>query len=62
MCAIAGIIGLNYDEETLQNILKTMERRGPDRSGTHRTPGAAPPPTKLANIHPQRGKKPNTPD
>lgn len=60
MCAIAGIIGLNYDEETLQNILKTMERRGPDGSGTHCTPDAALLHTRLAIIDPQGGKQPMT--
>lgn len=60
MCAIAGIIGLNYDEETLQNILKTMERRGPDGSGTHCDPEAALLHTRLAIIDPQGGKQPMT--
>lgn len=60
MCAIAGIIGLNYDEETLQNILKTMERRGPDGSGTHCVPEAALLHTRLAIIDPQGGKQPMT--
>lgn len=60
MCAIAGIIGLNYDEEILQNILKTMERRGPDGSGTHCTPDAALLHTRLTIIDPQGGKQPMT--
>ena len=60
MCAIAGIIGLNYDEETLQNILKTMERRGPDVSGRHCTPDAALLHITLAIIDPQGGKQPMT--
>ena len=60
MCAIAGIIGLNYDEETLQNILKTMERRGRDGSGTYCVPEAALLHTRLAIIDPQGGKQPMT--
>lgn len=60
MCAIAGIIGLNYDEETLQDILKTMERRGPDGSGAYCVPEAALLHTRLAIIDPQGGKQPMT--
>lgn len=34
MCAIAGIIGRNTSGETLQKMLSTMSRRGPDAAGT----------------------------
>ncbi len=33
MCAIAGVVGLSYNEEILQNMEKTMVRRGPDGRG-----------------------------
>ncbi len=33
MCAIAGFVGLPYQEETVNNMLATMRRRGPDASG-----------------------------
>ena len=34
MCGIAGLVGLGYDETVLENMRKTMTRRGPDDSGT----------------------------
>ena len=30
MCAIAGLVGLDAEEKTLDRMLKTMARRGPD--------------------------------
>ncbi len=33
MCAIAGIIGLHTHDATLQKMLSTMSRRGPDATG-----------------------------
>ena len=36
MCGIAGMIGLQTDEGTLQEMLSTMARRGPDEQGIYR--------------------------
>lgn len=60
MCAIAGMIGLHCNQDILQRMLKTMERRGPDASGTHCDSDAALLHTRLAIIDPQGGKQPMT--
>jgi len=36
VCAIAGMIGLDTGEETIQRLQKTMARRGPDGNGVYR--------------------------
>ena len=58
MCAIAGIIGLEATEETIQKMLKTMERRGPDDKGIYRKNDTALLHARLAIIDPQSGKQP----
>ena len=39
MCAIAGLVGLDAEDTTLERMLKTMERRGPDDRGVSASPG-----------------------
>ena len=36
MCAISGCVGLNVSEATIQKMLATMARRGPDGQGIYR--------------------------
>ena len=35
MCGIAGFVGLDYDSSTLDRMLASMKRRGPDDSGKY---------------------------
>ncbi len=37
MCAIAGILGLTYDEQCIREMLSTMVRRGPEGNGSYMT-------------------------
>lgn len=62
MCAIAGILGLPSEEETLRRMLDTMRRRGPDGSGVERIPSGALLHTRLAIIDPAGGQQPMTLD
>ena len=58
MCAIAGLIDLSADEEILQNMLKTMQRRGPDGQGIYENKNCALLHTRLAIIDPNGGGQP----
>lgn len=58
MCAIAGLVGLDAEEQTLDRILKTMARRGPDDRGISTSPGCTLLHTRLAIIDPVGGKQP----
>lgn len=58
MCAIAGMVGLPVTEETAQNMLKTMERRGPDGDGVYAGKGCTLLHARLAIIDPQGGAQP----
>lgn len=58
MCAIAGILGLRYDEKIIQKMLASMAHRGPDGSGVAMTAGACLLHTRLAIIDPKGGKQP----
>ena len=58
MCAIAGLIGLNAEEDTLKRMLKTMARRGPDGEGTWREGPCALLHARLAIIDPAGGRQP----
>ena len=60
MCAIAGILNLSYTQETLERMLGTMARRGPDGRGIHQKPGLALLHTRLAIIDPLGGAQPMT--
>jgi len=35
MCAIAGILGLPYDSHIMDSLLRTMQHRGPDGTGSY---------------------------
>jgi len=58
MCAIAGILGLHYNESIIQNMLRTMRRRGPDGTGVAMTAGVCLLHARLAIIDPQGGEQP----
>ena len=58
MCAIAGILGLRYDEKIIQKMLATMARRGPDGNGVAMTKDVCLLHTRLAIIDPKGGKQP----
>ena len=58
MCAIAGMIGLRYDEKIIQKMLRSMARRGPDGNGVAMTSGTCLLHTRLAIIDAEGGKQP----
>ena len=58
MCAIAGLIDLVADEEILNNMLKTMQRRGPDGQGIYVNKNCTLLHTRLAIIDPDGGGQP----
>jgi len=58
MCAIAGIIGLDTEQETLDQMLSTMEPRGPDGQGTCREGECILLHRRLAIIDPAGGRQP----
>lgn len=58
MCAIAGIIGLEAEESTVERMLNTMVRRGPDARGLWQCCGAALLHSRLAIIDPEGGRQP----
>ena len=58
MCAIAGILGLPYNEAIIQKMLSTMQRRGPDGNGVAMTAGVCLLHARLAIIDPAGGRQP----
>ncbi len=58
MCAISGILGLSCDEVTLEQMLATMRRRGPDGNGIYREPECTLLHARLAVIDPEGGRQP----
>ena len=58
MCAIAGMISLEANKETLERMLKTMTRRGPDASGIWQQEDCSLLHSRLAIIDPEGGKQP----
>ena len=58
MCAIAGILGLSYEEKTIQRMLRTMARRGPDGNGVAMSENSCLIHSRLAIIDPQGGQQP----
>ena len=58
MCAIAGVLDLSVDPQTLDKMLSTMVRRGPDGSGICRENGCTLLHTRLAIIDPDGGQQP----
>ena len=62
MCAIAGIINMGISEDTVQKMLRSMQRRGPDGSGRYAQPGCTLLHSRLAIIDPAGGSQPMTLD
>ena len=58
MCAIAGILGLGYDESTVHRMLSTMGRRGPDSNGAAMWSQCCLLHSRLAIIDPEHGQQP----
>lgn len=58
MCAIAGIVGLSYDDEIIGNMLLTMKHRGPDEKGYYFNKDVCLLHTRLSVIDPEGGKQP----
>lgn len=58
MCAIAGILNLDADENILDAMLTSMRRRGPDGSGSYRFQDLSLLHTRLAIIDPSGGAQP----
>ena len=58
MCAIAGIIGLEWDPFVAEQLLATMARRGPDEYGTYGWEDICLLHSRLAIIDPEGGKQP----
>lgn len=58
MCAIAGILDLHYNETILQNMLRTMQHRGPDGNGVSMTAGMCLLHARLAIVDPEGGEQP----
>lgn len=58
MCAIAGILGLPYNESTIQKMLHTMRRRGPDGNGVAMSAGSCLLHSRLSIIDPAGGQQP----
>ena len=58
MCAIAGILSLEAKQDTLEQMLKTMSRRGPDARGVWQDDTDAFLHSRLAIIDPEGGSQP----
>ena len=58
MCAIAGILGLTFNEPIIRNMLHTMQHRGPDGNGVAMTAGSCLLHSRLAIIDPKGGQQP----
>lgn len=60
MCAISGMVGLPYTDATIEKMLGTMERRGPDSRGSVALEECCLLHSRLAVIDRQGGKQPMT--
>lgn len=58
MCGIAGLVGLAYNESTIDNMLSTLSRRGPDENGVHIFEEGCLLHSRLTVIDPDGGKQP----
>ena len=58
MCAIAGTVGLPLGPDTIEKMLSTMERRGPDGNGMYTSDGCTLLHARLAIIDPAGGAQP----
>lgn len=58
MCAISGVVDLDYNLSTINKMLSTMKHRGPDDSGWEEFDRCCLLHTRLAIIDPECGKQP----
>lgn len=58
MCGIAGMIGIPYSDTTIEAMLETMGRRGPDANGRFCTDSCCLLHSRLAIIDPEGGRQP----
>lgn len=58
MCAIAGILGLPYDSQVLDAMLRTMQHRGPDGTGSYMQRLCCLLHSRLAIVDPKGGAQP----
>lgn len=58
MCAIAGVIGKTLEETTVEAMLATMARRGPDGRGVYRQENTTLLHSRLAIVDPEGGAQP----
>ena len=58
MCAIAGILGLPFDAQILDTLLRTMHHRGPDGSGSYMQRQCCLLHSRLAIVDPVGGAQP----
>lgn len=58
MCGISGMIGLEAADDTIEKMLATMGRRGPDGSGVYRNTETVLLHSRLAIIDPSGGAQP----
>ena len=60
MCAISGLIGLPAAKQTVDAMLRSMDRRGPDGRGIYQKDGVTLLHTRLAVMDPAAGSQPMT--
>ena len=60
MCAIAGCVHLPLSRQTIEQMLETMRRRGPDGQGIFQAGACTLLHSRLAIIDPQGGRQPMT--
>ncbi|MBR5021926.1 MAG: asparagine synthase (glutamine-hydrolyzing) [Oscillospiraceae bacterium] len=58
MCAIAGILGLPFDSQILDTLLRTMQHRGPDGTGSYMQRQCCLLHSRLAIVDPEGGAQP----
>lgn len=58
MCAIAGILGLPFDSQILDALLRTMQHRGPDGTGSYMQRQCCLLHSRLAIVDPEGGAQP----
>lgn len=58
MCGIAGMVGLECNDMIMDEMMKTMSRRGPDDTGRFQCRDCGLLHSRLAIIDPERGKQP----
>ena len=58
MCAIAGMIGVDFNDKIITDMLSTMRHRGPDAVGDHQSRNTCLLHTRLSVIDPDGGQQP----